>query len=85
MLRRNPMVDADNGGLPPRNFWEVYDDVLELPEASREGMMDLVGRMDDDFWDKPRREQVLDLVINMNGFNVTKKDIARLMKVSGLW
>ena len=75
------MIDVDNGGLPPRNFWEVYDDVLELPEASREGMMDLVSRMDDDFWDKPRREQVLALLINRDGLSVTQKDIARVMRV----
>ena len=76
------MVDVDNGSLPPRTLWKVYDDIEKLPEVSQSGMMDLVSLMDEEFWDKPRREQVLELIINMDGYNVTQKDIARVMKVS---
>ena len=76
------MVDVDKGGLPPRTFWEVYDDIIKLPEPSKRAMMDLIGRMDDDFWDRPRREQVIELIINVDGLNVTQKDIARVMRVS---
>ena len=54
----------------------------ETARASKEVMMDLVCRVDDDFLDKPRREQVLELVANMDGYNVTRKYIARLVKVS---
>ena len=82
MFHRDPMVDVDNGGMPPRMMWEVYDDIEKLPEASQNGMIDLVNTMDRDFWDKPRKEQVLDLVVNMDGYNVTQKDIAKPMKVS---
>ena len=45
-------------------------------------MANLVGEMDEDFWDKPRREQVLLLIIGMNEANVSQKEIARLMRVS---
>ena len=37
------MVDVDKGGLPPRTFWEVYDDIIKLPEPSKRAMMDLIG------------------------------------------
>ena len=75
------MVDVDNGGLPPRNFWEVYDDIEKLPEPTKEAMKDLICRVDDDFWDKPRREQILELLINRDGLNVTQKVIAKVMRV----
>ena len=82
MFHRDPMVDVDNGGMPPRTMWDVYDDIEKLPEASQNGMIDMVNMMDREFWDKPQREQVLNLVANMDGYNVTQKDIAKLMKVS---
>ena len=82
MFHRDPMVDVDNGGLPPRTMWEVYDGIKKSPEASRNGTIDLVNMMDEEFRDKPRREQVLELVSNIDGYNVTQKDIAKLMNVS---
>ena len=71
------MVDVDNGGMPPRTLWEVYDEIENLPETAKTGMTNLVSMMDDDFWDKSRREQVLGLLVNMDGMNITQKDIAR--------
>ena len=81
MLRRDPIVDVDRGGLPPRTFWEVYEDIERLPEPTKERMKDLICRVDDDFWDKPRREQVLELLISRDGLNITQKDIAKVLRV----
>ena len=81
MLRRDPIVDVDRGGLPPRTFWEVYEDIERLPEPTKERMKDLICRADDDLLDKPRREQVLELLISRDGLNITQKDIAKVLRV----
>ena len=41
----------------------------------------LVSEMDEDFWEKSRREQVLQLIIGMNEANVSQKEIAGIMRV----
>ena len=82
MLRRDPTTDVDNGGLPPRKFHEVYDAIGRLKEGARKDMYTLIARMDEDFWDVPRKEQILMLLINMDGLKVTQTSIADVMEVS---
>ena len=77
----DPVTDVDNGGLPPRTFWEVYGTIERLREPAKTGMLALVDKMDEDFWDKPRREQILEL-LNMRGMRVTQTNIAAVMDVA---
>ena len=77
MLRRDPMVDVDNGSLPPRKFHEVYEAVERLKESARKDMYTLIARMDEDFWDRPRKEQILELLTNTEGLKVTRPSSQR--------
>ena len=82
MLRRDPMVDVDDGGLPPRKFHEVYPAIEGLKQSAQRDMHILVARMDEDFWDVPRKEQILMLLINRDGLKVTQTSIAEVMDVA---
>ena len=85
MLRRDPMTDVDNGGLPPRNFHDVYEAIERLKEGAQRDMFILIARMDDHFYDLPRKEQILELLIDMEGLKVTQTSIAEVMDVSNGW
>ena len=54
-------------------------------ESAREGMFILITLMDDDFYDLPRKEQILELLIDMEGLKVTQTSIAEVMDVSNGW
>ena len=82
MLRRDPMTDVDNGGLPPRKFHEVYRAIERLKVCAQRGMFILVTRMDNDFNYPSRKEQILMLLTNMEGLKVTQTSIADVMDVS---
>ena len=43
-------------------------------------MFILVARMDDDFYDRPRKEQILGLLTNTEGLKVTQTSIADVME-----
>ena len=45
-------------------------------------MYTLIARMDNDFYDLPRKEQILMLLTNMEGLKVTQTSIADVMDVS---
>ena len=82
MFRRDPMVDVDNGGLPPKNFEEVHRAIARLKESAQRDMYVLVARMDEDFYDLSRKEQILMLLTNTEGLKVTQTSIADVMEVS---
>ena len=79
------MVDVDNGSLPPRKFWDVYEATERLKESARKDMFTLIARMDEDFWDRPRKEQILELLTNTEGLKATQTSIAEVMDVSKGW
>ena len=76
------MVDVDDGGLPPRQFHRVYPAIEGLKQTAQRDMHILVARMDEYFYDLPRKEQTLELLTNMEGLRVTKTSIAEVMEVS---
>ena len=76
MSRIDPMADVDDGGLPPRSFWDVQDAIERLKEPAKDAMAALIARMDEGFWDMSRREQVLQLLLNMEEFHVSQRNIA---------
>ena len=47
----DPLTDVDNGGLPPRSFWEVTEAAEQLKEPARTCLFSLIAQMDEDFWD----------------------------------
>ena len=79
------MTDVDNGGLPPRKFHDVYEAIERLKEGAQRDMFILIARMDDHFYDLPRKEQILELLINREGLKVTQTSIAEVMDVSNGW
>ena len=81
MSRINPMADVDDGGLPPRSFWDVRDAIEKLKKPAKEAMEALIASMDEGFWDMSRREQVLQLLLNMEEFHVSQRNISRVMNV----
>ena len=76
------MTDVDNGGLPLRKFHDVYEAIERLKEGAQRDMFILIARMDDDFYELPRKEQILELLINREGLKVTQTSIAEVMDVS---
>ena len=81
MSRIDPMADVDDGGLPPRSFWDVRDAIEKLKEPAKDAMAALIARMDEGFWDMSRREQVLQLLLNKDEFHVSQRNISRVMNV----
>ena len=67
------LADLNDGSKPPRTLWDTWEAIERLPETAKTGVMALIAQVDDDFWEKPRREQVLWLLINKSGMGVNTK------------
>ena len=53
-----------------------------LQEPAKTGMTALLLQMDDDFWEVPRREQVLWLIVHKRGVSINQTNIAEVMDVN---
>ena len=60
----------------------MYPAIEGLKQSARKDMDTLIARMDEDFWDVPRKEQILMLLINRDGLKVTQTSIAEVMDVA---
>ena len=76
------MAISSKDGLPARKMDEALAAARSLPDNKREAMLAILNQMDEAFWSKKRKLQVVTLFPSMTGTCLTYKDIRKVMDVS---
>ena len=76
------MAISSKDGLPARKMEEALAAARSLPDNKREAMLAILNQMDEAFWTKKRKFQVVTLFPSMTGTCLTYKDISKVMDVS---